>query len=188
MHRSHLLLSAVGTFAGNFLAWAQSLNLGVLATGLSALGLTAVGVYAAFMEARRRNRAAEQELELQNFIRTEQAKTDALAHYDQVHSASMSAQIEALQASLDQGNNRVEDANKKLHQIRDEANVERLRMLEEIARQTAEIRRLTAELHETTEELKQTRRVELDLRQQILTIARQADVNTRKIDSLEKAP
>jgi hypothetical protein len=118
------------------------------------------------------------------------ARADALKQWEAAYSGSLSKQIDDLKAQMQenhrQSQGRIEDANQKLHEAKNDANRERLRHGEEVVRLTQELQFMREELHRAGDELKLQREENRRLMDKLDQIDQRSRVNTRKIDEVKQ--
>lgn len=129
----------------NWMAWATSTDFGAVATGLTMVGLAIIGLGSQALKQWSRARA-------EAWAENERLKIQIDADREKAMAGSLTAQVKRLQDSIDEGNKRTEDANKKLHDLRNEQQVVQARHHEEIARITRQLEMTFQELAETRAE------------------------------------
>lgn len=138
--------------ASSALAFAQSFDSGMIAASIGIVGLAITGVYFEFKRKRREDLKADMEARIEMDRRALEAQIANDERREKAYANTMQQQIARLQESLDEGNRRVEDANKKLHDLRNEAEVAKATFLndredlkEQLAQQAEMIARYEAE-------------------------------------------
>lgn len=110
----------------------QSLDTGMVAAAIGGIGLAITGVYWEFKRKQREDRKADhaarierERLEVEAKIERDRLAQEAQIALDErrekAYAGRLTEQIAQLQASLEEGNRRIEDANAKLHELRNEA-------------------------------------------------------------------
>lgn len=150
-----IAVTVVGTT--NVLGYLSDVNIGVIVTGITAFGGAAGWAVAKIAETKAAARIKIAEAEASAYETEERAKIRVQAEWDQVNAKSLSAQIKELHDDQQKAAARVEEANKKLHDLRNERNAVEIRHREEVVRQTHEIERQTHEIERMSAELAELR-------------------------------
>lgn len=170
----------------NLLAWASSFDAAAVAGTITILGLAGIGIVTRAIKeiSKARSEAWADRIRLEQQIAADQEK---------LNENSLGRKIATLQAAIDEGNRgtedlkqRVEDANKKLHEAANERNVESLRHHEEIERLTKQLQLTTRQLEETNEELHAARAENKALLAKIELMQRQVTENSQDIKALNE--
>lgn len=166
------VIAVVTLAAGNVGAWWQSVNYGAIVTGATVGGVAAIGLVCKAITdismAKTRARAESERSEMA--IRAERERFETV---------SLQGQITRLHEAMEENKRRTEDANAKLHDIRNQANVDSLR-------HTEEVDRLTEQLKETNEELRSSRQEIRTLREEERRLLAMVAVRQEKADVLIK--
>lgn len=133
----HRVVGPAAVGLSSVLAFAQSVDAGMIATSIGVVGLAAAGVYSEVArrrrearnldeQARRDNEKVALEAKIEMDRRALEAQIALDERREKAYAGKLLQQVEQLQASLDEGNRRVEAANEKLHELRGEQNAARL--------------------------------------------------------------
>lgn len=120
----------------NVMAWAEGFNAGAVASGITAVGLALVG------------------LGIWAWKQFDATKLESRLKWDAAMKGSLSEQVAILVEQGKESARRVEDANRKLHDIRDEANTDRLRHHEEIDRLVKQLQLAQDQLDQMAKDLR----------------------------------
>lgn len=171
---AYAVVSAAGYVGSNILAWASSFDAGAFATGFTLVSLVGIGAYSKLAKAKAEikaeenrleaaRKAEETRLEADRIREVEKAKSEAWADrvrletqvridQEKLEANSLNGQIKVLTAKIDASNvlavelqQRIEDANKKLHEAANERQ-------NEVYRHHAESQTLMAQVSELREE------------------------------------
>jgi outer membrane murein-binding lipoprotein Lpp len=102
------------------------------------------------------------------------AWTEAIKQYNAAYAESLSGKVDSLTGDMKR-------ARESLHEIRNEANQERLRHKDEVGRLTEELKFLRDELHQAGDALKDQRAENRELLARVAQVGRQTKVNAEKI-------
>lgn len=229
MHSPFDALALVVVAASNGVAWFSDVDMGKIVSSLSVLviGVMSLALFVggkvnkykdetAREKAKRENDAAVErarvELEIRlNAMEQEQAfaakkaREDLAlqAERDKANQASLAAQVEKLQASMDEARKRVEDANQKLHDQNNKWNADRVqhqaemdelrgRHEQDVASFKQQLTEATAEIHDLRTENRAYRSEISELMKRIAVLQSQANAtlqgvreNTAKITDLQ---
>ena len=173
------LLFSAALAAANTLAWISNFNAGAVATSITVVAVALIAVYGMLANKKTETEAnrvrEEAKAQAEAFAITEEAKAKAWAERtrlemqiasdrEKFEANSLTAQNQKLTTLIEEGNARLKDAidrdterteaaNKKLHAMANERQVEVLRHHEESQRLTRQLELTTKQLEETNEEL-----------------------------------
>lgn len=206
------ILSPTLLAVANGVAWLSNFNAGAVATAITVIAVAVVAVYGLIankkieVDANRTREKAKAEAEALAIV--EEAKAKAWAERtrlemqiasdrEKLEANSLTAQNKKLTALIEEGNarlkeaidrdaERTEAANKKLHSMANERQVEVLRYHDEIQRLTRQLELTTKQLEETNEELHEARAENRALLAKIEQMQRQVAANSADIKALSE--
>lgn len=163
-------IAGTGLVAANVVGYVSDLNIGVVITGITAVG---GAIYVAVIKIA--------EARAKSYEEIERAKIRVAEEWERVNAPSLKRQLEEMADDFHEANaenlKRINDANVKLHEARNEWQAERLRHTEERAR-------LTEEIHRLTEELKAVRAQNQELLRRVGMLGRQVDSTAGKVQKI----